>query len=203
MRGSWTFRLGVVTVALTGVMAYGVVAAGAQGFGGGMPPEIAAKIKLWQKWRDSHKNVSNLQTMLYQVNEMDKSPDTKLDKKQAGKLLTIYKSWETKPQLNEDQALQAQKQIGNVLNVKQIQKMTTIQPPWARPGGMGGGGARPGGGGGARPGGAGGGAFKFPDPPKGSYNPLNADTLPFEQMRAQAKHNMQEFESQLQQRARG
>lgn len=201
MRGLWTLGRGLTVVAVLASVSAALPVVRAQGFGGGMPPEIAAKIKLWQKWRETHKNVSNLQTMLYQVTEMDKSPDSKLDKKQAGKLLAIYKSWSTKPELNEDQAHSVQKQIGDLMNLKQIQKMTTIQPPWGRGGGGGGmGGGRPGGGG-ARPGGAGG--FKFPDPPKGSYNPMNADTLPFEAMRAQAKHNMQEFMATLQQRAKG
>ena len=65
--------------------------------GGQMPPEIAAKIKAWQKWRDNNKNLSNLQTLLYQVRELDKKPDTQLDKKQAGDLLGIVKTWRTKP----------------------------------------------------------------------------------------------------------
>ena len=201
MRGSWTLTLAAAAFATASVLAIAPVAARAQGFGGGMPPEIAAKIKLWQKWGETHKNVSNLQTMLYQVGEMDKTPDTKLDKKQSGKLLAIYKAWDTKPTLNEDQALQVQKQIGNLMNLKQIQKMTTIVPPWKKPGGMGGGGARPGGGGGARPGAPGG--FKMPDPPKGGYNPMNPDTFPFEAMRPQVKHSMEQFESELQQRAKG
>lgn len=189
-----TLRWGLSLLAAAGAMAAGPMAAHSQGFGG-MPPEVAAKIKLWQKWRDQHKNVSNLQTMMWQVQQLDKSDDTKLDKKQASKLLVIIKSWRTKPTMNEDQAHTVSSQIGNLMNLKQIKKMTTLQPPWARGGG--GGGGRPGGGGG-RPGGPGG--FKFPDPPKGSYNPINPDTLPFEQMRPQAKHGQEIFMAELSQR---
>lgn len=188
-----TIRWGLSLVAAVGMLAVGPVAVRAQGFGGGMPPEIAAKIKLWTKWRDQHKNVSNLQTMLWQVQQLDKSPDTKLSKPQAAKLLTILKTWRNKPTMNEDQAHSVQNQIGNLMSLKQVKKMTTLQPPWARMGG----GGRPGGGGGGgpRPGGPGG--FKLPDPPKGSYNPLNPDTLPFEQMRPMAKRGMDAFLSDL------
>ena len=160
----------------------------AQGFGGGgMPPEIAAKIKAWQRWRDSHKSISNLQTMLYQVGEMDKQPDTRLTKPQAAKLCSILSAWRNRPTMTDDQAKDVSKQIGAMLNDRQIKKMVSIQPPWMRgAGGGGGGGFRPAGGGGPRPGGRPGG-FSFPDPPAGGYNPLNPDTLPFAGMRPQVK----------------
>jgi len=37
----------------------------------------------------------------------------------------------------------------------------------------------------------------MPDPPKGNYNPLNPDTLPFEQMRPRAKKQLDEFTAAL------
>ena len=65
------------------------------------------------------------------------------------------------------------------------------------PGGAGRG-PRPAGG----PGGFGGGNFTMPDPPKNGYNPLNPDTLPFEQMRPRAKKNLEEFTAALQAKAK-
>ena len=194
---SW--KTTVSTLGLTGVCCLvSVSGARAQGPGGGMPPEIAAKIKAWGKWRDAHKGINNVQTLFYQVEQMDKEKGYELNKVQSGKLLGIIKPWRNKPEMSDDQAKGVMKSVTGMLTDKQVKKMTTIQAPWARQGGGGaggGGGSRPGGGGG-RPGGAGG--FKFPDPPKGGYNPLNPDTLPFEQMRPMAKKNMDEFTAELQ-----
>lgn len=188
-----------------GLIALAPSVVSAQGFGGGgMPPAIAAKIKAWQKYRDQHKNVSNLQTMLYEVAQTDKDPATQLNKAQAAKMLTIYKGYASKPSLSEDQAKEVSKQIGGLMTEKQLKKMTMSTPPWMRGGGgggFGGGGGRPGGGGG-RPAGGGGrpGGFTFPDPPAGSYNPMNPDTLPFVQMRPQAKQSQSAFLASLQTR---
>jgi hypothetical protein len=158
------------------------------GGGGGIPPEMMAKMKAWQKWTESHKNLSNLQTMLMQIREMDKDPAVKLDKSQAQKMLAIYNAWDKKPTMTEDQAKSVSKQVGALLTVKQLKKMTTMPNPFQR--------RRPGagapGGGGPRPGG-----FKMPDPPKGGYNPMNPDTLPFEQMRPMAKKAQAEFLKEL------
>ena len=172
------------------------------GFGGGMPPEIAAKIKAWGKWREAHKGISNVQTLVYQVEQLDKQPGFELNKQQASKLLGVIKPWRNKPEMSDDQAKGVMKSVTGMLSDKQVKKLTTIQPPWARQGGGGGGGARPGGGaGGGRPGGAGG-AAAFPDPPKGGYNPLNPDTLPFVQMRPMAKKGMDDFTAELQAKAK-
>ena len=168
------------------------------GFGGGMPPEIAAKIKAWGKWREAHKGISNVQTLVYQVEQLDKQPGFELNKQQAGKLLGVIKPWRTKPEMSDDQAKGVMKAVTGMLTDKQVKKLTTIQPPWARQGGGGGGGARPGGGAGGRPGGA----PAFPDPPKGGYNPLNPDTLPFVQMRPMAKKGMDDFTAELQAKAK-
>ncbi len=192
-------KIGLVTLTIAGSISMNNPAL-AQGPGGGMPPEIAAKIKLWTKWRESHKNLSNLQTMLYQVRKIDESPGTELSKDQSKKVVSVLKTWRNKQDMSEDQAKSVSKQIGSVLSEKQLKKMATEQPPWARGGG--GGGGRPGGGGGgARPGG--GAKFTFPDPPAGGYNPLNPDTLPFVQMRPQAKHDGDAFISSLDKRAKG
>ncbi len=161
----------------------------AQGFGGGMPPEIAAKIKLWSKWRDSHKNLDVLQTMLYQIRFIDKTPETALSKEQAGKAANVLKAWRHKPDMSEDQARSVSKQLGDIMTIKQIKKMSTIQPPWKKPGGM-------------KPP-AGGAKMTFPDPPAGGYNPINPDTLPFVQMRPAAKHDGDAFISDLEKRAKG
>ena len=202
-----TVRLGLATLLVAGACAAMTPGAKAQGGGGfQMTPEMQAKIKAWQKWRESHKNISTLQTMLYQVREVDKDPTTQLDKKQAGKMLSIMKTWRNKPTMTDDQAKEVSKQVGAILNEKQLKKMSTIQTPWQRRGGGGGGGGgRPpgggGGGGGARPAGGSGG-FKFPDPPAGGYNPINPDTLPFEQMRPQAKASIDGFMADLSKQAK-
>jgi hypothetical protein len=197
-----TLRRGVAVVLTVGALAISTVALAQPPGGGGMPPEIQAKIKKWQKWRENNKNLSNLSTALMQIREIDKDAATQLDKKQAGTMLGIMKSWRSKPTMSDDQAKGVLKQVTGMLTVKQIQRMQTIQP-FGRGGG--GGGMRPGGGGpggGGRPGGPGGGGrpgggFSFPDPPKGGYNPMNPDTLPFEQMRPMAKKSTEEFMAAL------
>ncbi|HZO86804.1 MAG TPA: hypothetical protein VFB38_00590 [Chthonomonadaceae bacterium] len=198
MQAVW---LGLATLLVASVCAVSAPRAQAQGnFGGGqIPPQMMARIKEWQKWREANKNLSNLGMMVMQVRETDKDPATRLTKPQATKILNIIRPWRNKPTMTNDQAREVSKQIGAVLTVKQLKKMSTIQPPWARRGGGGGGGGfgggRPGGGpggGGPRPGG-----FTFPEPPKHGYNPLNPDTMPFPQMRAQARKSMDEFLADL------
>jgi len=164
-----------------------------------MPPEIADKLKLWQKYRHSTQHLTNLQTMLRQIMEINKDPDYAFNKQQSVKMLSILSTWRNKPTMSEDQAQDVQKQIGVLLTEKQIKKMSTI-PAW----GQGAGGGRPGGSmGGGRPGGgAGMSGFKFPDPPKGSYNPMNPDTLPFEQFKPMAKKGMDDFTAGLQKKAK-
>ncbi len=179
-------------------------AQGGPGGGFQMPPEIQAKIKAWQKWSEAHKGISSMGTLMYQVEQLDKMPGYELNKPQATKLLGIIKPWRTKPEMSDDQAKSVAKSITGLLTDKQVKKMTTIESPFGRRGGGGGaGGGRPGGGapggGGARPGGApGGGMPKIPDPPKGGYNPLNPDTLPFEQMRPRMKKSLEDFTAELQ-----
>jgi len=208
-------RFGLMTVLAMGACAVGgprvlAQAPGGPGGGGFQPtPEMKAKFAAWQKYRDQHKNLTNLSTMLRQIREVDKDPQTQFTKAQAGKLLPILKAWRNKPTMTEDQAQSVSKQIGAILTEKQLKKMATIKPRGfgggpggGRPGGPGGpGGGGPGGPGGGRPGGPGGpGGFQMPDPPKGGYNPLNPDTLPFERMRPQAKKSLDEFTASLQQR---
>lgn len=221
MKFSNTLRFGFAALAAVGTLALGTPGVQAQPPGGNfqMPPEIKAKIAAWQKYRDSHKNLVNLQTMLMQVREIDKDPATSLDKKQSAKMLGVWKAWRNKPSMSEDQAKAVSKQISSTLTEKQLKKMSTIQPfrrgmggggPGRGPGGPGGpgGGGRPAGGPGRGPGGPGrgpggpGGAGGFPDPPKGSYNPLNPDTLPFERMRPEAKKATDEFIANLQRKAK-
>lgn len=204
MKGMNAVRIGLAAFWIAGACLVGAPSTQAQGgFGGGqMPPDMMAKIKAWQKWRDAHKGLSNLQTMMFQVRQMDKDPSTQLTKPQANKMLGIMRAWRGKPTMSDDQAKQVAKQIGSMLTDKQLKKMSTFQM-----GRMGGGGGRPGGGmggGGGRPGGgmggAGGGQFKMPDPPAGGYNPLNPDTLPFAQMRPRIKKSMDEFTADLEKR---
>ncbi len=204
----FTLKSGLAVAAAACLLAIGPLAARAQGGPGGggftPSPEMMAKFKEWGKWREEHKNVSTLQKMLMQIREINKNPDTKLNKTQSAKMLTILHAWRNKPTMSEDQAHAVQTQIGNILDLKQIKKMSTMQNPFGggRPGGgggFGGGGPRPGG-----PGGPGGrpGGFRMPDPPKGSYNPLNPDTSPFVQFRPQAKKGYDDFLAELQQQSK-
>jgi hypothetical protein len=208
MRLISAMRYGLAAVLTVGVCAVSAPPTLAQGPGGFQPtPQMRAKFAAWQKWRENNKSLSNLQTMLFQVREMDKDPAVQLNKPQSAKMLVILKKWRNKPTMSDDQAKQVSKQIGSMLSEKQLKKMTTIQGPGMRRGGggFGGGGGRPGGPGGppgGRPGGRPGG-FTMPDPPKNGYNPLNPDTLPFERMRPMAKKSMDEFTASLEKRARG
>lgn len=199
-----TLRLSLGALALAGVLLSGTSSAKAQGFGGGgMPPDIAKKIKAWQKFGEDHKKLMSLGDQIYQVGEMGKEAGYELDKKQASSILKTIGQYKSKTSLSEDEAGTISKQLTGVLSAKQIKKMTTIETPRQKMqkaragGGMGGGG-------GARPGGGAGGAggFKFPDPPAKGWNPLNPDSLPFEQMRPRAKETMNKFMSDLQARAK-
>ena len=197
---------GFAALMVGGVMAVGATGALAQPPGGGfsMPPEIKAKIAAWKKYSEEHKNLTTLSKTMRAVETMNKEPETRLDKQQSAKMLTIVNTWKSKPDMSDDDAKNVQKQISGMLNIKQIKRMS--MPDLA--GGFGGGGQRPGGGGGfGKMGGGGkmggpGGMPKFPDPPKGTFNPMNADTLPFEQMRPMAKKSMEEFTSSLQKQAK-
>jgi hypothetical protein len=210
-----TMRFGLAALMVAGTLAMFAPRAEAQfGGGGQMPPGIAEKIKKWQKFREDHKKVQQLGDLVYQVGEMNKDPNTALDKNQATKMLAIIKPLRNKKTMSEDEAGKVIKDMTAMLNTKQIKKMTTIETPsqrmarggfggGGRPGGggPGGGGGRPGGGGpggGGRPGG-----FTFPDPPKEAWNPFNPDSLPFEQARPRAKASMNEFMSTLEKRSKG
>ncbi|HLI47829.1 MAG TPA: hypothetical protein VKV18_03955 [Chthonomonas sp.] len=192
-----------LAAALLALTLYGS-AAKAQGPGGqgGPPPEIMAKIRKWQSWQKQHKNATQLGQELYQLEMLNQQPGYALNKQQSAKLVAILKAWRHKPTMSEEQAHNVLKQIGSLLTVRQIQKMTTLTPPWQRrPGGPGGGpgGPPPGG----RPGGPPpGGRFNFPDPPSGGFNPLNPDTLPFPPMRDRAKQGLDSFIATLQTQAK-
>ena len=203
---------GFAALMVGSLMAIGSAGVQAQPPGGGfnMPPEMKAKIGAWKKWSEEHKNVAALGKTLRGIETINKEPETQLNKQQSAKMLTIVNTWKTKPDMTEDQAKDVQKQITAMLNDKQLKRLNA--PGMGGFGGPGGGG-RPGGGfAGGRPGGPGGGrppggpggpgGFKFPDPPKGSFNPLNADTLPFEQARPMAKKSMADFTASLQKQAK-
>ncbi|HXG23938.1 MAG TPA: hypothetical protein VNJ09_05230 [Chthonomonadales bacterium] len=176
----WFFNLAAVIT-----MAFLASAALAQGgFGGQMPPEMQAKMKAWQKWRENNKNIVALQQTLMSLRELENDPKTQLTREQAKKILTVIKAWRNKPVMTNDQARDVMKQLTAPLNEAQLKKMATA--PRFGQGGRGfGGGFRPGGGGGGfRPGGPGAGGrpggFQMPDPKP--YNPLNPDSSPFAKM---------------------
>ncbi len=182
-----TLRRGAALVLTVGALALSN-AAFAQPPGGGMPPEMQAKLKKFMKWMENSKNLTNLSKAVYQIQEIDKDSATRLDKKQSASVLALLKSWRNKPAMADDQAKGVVKQLSSVLNMNQVQEMQSVQMPWGGRGG--GGGGRPGGGG---PGGG----FKMPEPPKNGYNPLNPDTLFIEAMRPQAKKRMDDFMAAL------
>src|SRR5262245_52401546 len=99
-RMSW----GLMALLATGLAGLSAPPLSAQGFGGGggqMPPEIQAKMKAWQKWRENHKSLASLQTMIFQLRELDKDPGGQLTKPQASKILTVLKSWRHKPTMSD------------------------------------------------------------------------------------------------------
>jgi hypothetical protein len=187
---------------LAGLLFASLNSARAQFGGGQMPPEIAKKIKAWQKFGDDHKKLMILGDQVYQIGELNKEKGYELDKKQAGSILKVINQWKPKTSLSESEAGTISKQLTSPLNAKQIKKMTTIETPRqkmqkarAGGGGAGGGGPRPGGGGA-------GGGFSFPDPPAKGWNPINPDSLPFEAMKPRAKESMKKFMADLQARSK-
>lgn len=196
--------VGVATLVLLAAFSY---PASAQGPGGGGPggfqmtPEMQAKMKKMQAFRDSHKNYQAIQKSLYGIAACEKTPATKLSKDQAKKVLAVIRQWEGKPSLTNEQAGQLNKQLTAGLTNSQIKTVAITESPFGR-GGRGGGGqgGRPGGAGG--PGGAPGGRpggmanMQIPDPKE--YNPLNPDTMPFVQFRDRAKQRLNEFKGKLQ-----
>jgi hypothetical protein len=196
--------LGAAALAALAALTAGsiAVAQGPPGGGAGgfqMPPEMQAKMKKMQAFRDSHKNYQAIQQSLYGIAECEKSPATKLTKAQAKNILAVLKKWEGKPSLTNEQAGQVNKQLTAGLTTAQIKTVATTKMPFGRGGGgrpgAGGPGGRPGGPGapGGRPGGMG--NFQIPDPKE--YNPLNPDTMPFVQFRERARQRLNEFKGKL------
>lgn len=202
---------------LLGALAMGAVLGSAalpvlaQGPFGGMPPEIQAKMKAWQKWRENHKHITQLQQTMMGLRAMERDPKTQLTKAQARHILQVINAWKNKPKMTDDQAAVVAKQLTAGLTRDQLLVIATT-PQFGR-GGRGGfgGGMRPGGAGG--PGGPGGprpggpprfDPSRFPDPQ--DYNPLNPATMPFAkanpQMAARIKQGMDEFLKALQARAK-
>lgn len=211
---------GIATLLSVGVIGLTTSAAFAQPPSGGgfqMTPEMKAKREAWNKYNGVHKNLDLLSKLMPKIEKLNEEDDLKYTKPQSVKLLGLLKTYVPKKSLSEDEAGALIKSLNGTLTTKQIKKMTTYPDRGGRPGGGGGfGGGRPGGGGppgggpppggGGRPGGGPpggfgggkmGGGFKMPDPPKGSYNPLNADTIPFEGRRPRVKKAIEDFKNQL------
>ena len=160
---------------------------------GGMPPGMMQKIKAWQKWADQHKKLTLLGDQVFQIEKMDAEPNYALSKGQAGKMLQILNPWRGRTSMTEDQASGLNKQIGNVLTIKQIKRMTQIEPPSVtmKKRGLGGGAGVP------KPGGM----PALPDPPRSGWNPFNAETIPFAQARPELKRRNEAFFASLQHKA--
>lgn len=171
-----------------------------------MSPEVQAKMKAWQKWRDSHKNIESLQRTIGGLEALEKDPKLKLNASQAKSVVTILKTWRTKPTMTDAQALKVNKDLTAKLSLAQLKKIATTR------GGMGMRERRPGGGApSAQPGNRTGGnqprtgtrrmdPSRFPSPRE--YNPLNPSTLPWENMREGAKKRLETLTKQLTARAK-
>lgn len=163
-----------------------------------LPPAVQARMKAWQKFRETHKNVEALQQTLAGLEEMEKTPATRLTKAQAKTVVGVLNAWRSKPVMTDAQAQKVNKQITGPLTVAQLKKIATA--PGAR--GMGAG-QRPGGGSGARPNS---GARRAPDlsrfPAPKEYNPLNPKTLPMEGMRTRATQRLDALTKTLTARAK-
>ncbi len=208
-----TIRVGIAATLAVALFALSTQTAHAQGgFGGGggfqPSPEMMAKFKKWQAWRQSHPHISELGQTMRGMGELDKNPGTQITKPQAQAILAAIKPWRGKPVMTNDQALQVNKAITRPLSIPQIKKLATMGGPGGgRRGGGGGGfggggGGRPGGfgGGGGRPGGGGPGGFTMPDPK--DYNPLNPSTFPNSSFKSRMVQRMTQFISTLQARAK-
>ncbi|HSV75009.1 MAG TPA: hypothetical protein VLH79_14710 [Chthonomonadales bacterium] len=179
----------------------------AQGGFGNLTPQqqqqLQAKMTAWSKWRENNKHVTALQQTVTGLALIEQDAKTALSRDQARKVLAAMNKWGRRPALTNEEARAANKELTAMLTVAQLQKLATAPSPGR--GGRGfGGGARPGAGPGAGPGGGGSrpsfDISRFPDPR--NYNPLNPDTLPFEQMRPVAKQRMNEFRTKLSTKAR-
>ncbi|HEY3414888.1 MAG TPA: hypothetical protein VGM51_17790 [Armatimonadota bacterium] len=160
-----------------------------------MTPAVQAKMKAWQKWNDSHKNIRAVSQTVGAIVEMQKDPKTAFRKAQAKTVLGILKTWRNKPVMSDAQAQKVNKQLAGTFTMAQLKKLASM-PQRGGGRGFGGGGqggprpGGPGGFGGGRPGGArpgGGRGFdlsKMPAPRE--YNPLNPGSIPMERQRARA-----------------
>ncbi len=116
----------------------------------------------FRKWMEEHRNVMSVGRKLRGVAELNKAPDTKLNKQQSAKMLAIINAWKSKPSMSEDQAKSVDGQITALLNDKQRKQLEAQRGGFGGGGGRNGGGMRPGGPamagapGGMRPGGPGG-----------------------------------------------
>lgn len=158
------------------------------GFGGSppMPPAMQAKMKAWETWRGTHKNLMALQRTLGGMTRLASDPQTHLTRPQAKAVLAVLTKWQAKPAVSDAQAKQINAQLLAPLTAAQRQQLTQTGRP--------GGGGRPGGFGGGRPGGGGFGGGRpeggfnpaaFPSPRE--YNPLNPATQPIERSRDRAE----------------
>ncbi len=162
--------------------------------------QLQAKRKAWDKWRANNKQITAVGQTLFGLAALESDPKTALTKEQARKILPVLKTWRNKKTMKNEDALKVNRAITSPLTDAQLKKIAT-GPRFGRGGPGFGGGARMGGGGrqggGQRP------AFdvsKFPDPK--DYNPLNPDTLPFVQMRPQAKQRIDKLIADLTKRAK-
>lgn len=111
-------RLLVKTMVL-GLLVLVIAAASfAQGPGGGA----------FGEFREKHKYTFQLMQTVRHIGEIDKDPKYALKPDQAKRMLAVLKPLRAKPNLTQDQAKQALKDIKPILTVDQLNAMARIKP---------------------------------------------------------------------------
>src|ERR1051326_4065459 len=78
---------------------------GPGGPGGFNPsPEMQAKMKAWQKFRENNKHLDQLGRTVRGLGRLEEDPKTAFTKDQAKKLVGIFKQWRNKPTMTDEQA---------------------------------------------------------------------------------------------------
>jgi hypothetical protein len=125
---------------------------------------MQAQFRKWEKWRDAHRSLFDLERLMFQIRKADRNPATRLSPAQAGKLLALLKSWQSKPVMTEAEASRIIKRIKSELKAAQRKALAERRPGFGPggppPGGPGFGGPPPG---------------ERPDPPPGGMRDRMAE----------------------------
>lgn len=174
-------------------------------------------------WMDAHKHVNEVRRIVRDIEKLEESPTTALNKRQANAILAILTKYRTVPVMTDKQAVHVAEALLSPLTATQKVSIATMPQrggPGGGPGGWHGGWqGRPGGPDGDRgprggseggpgrdhemggPGGPGGGGHEHGFGGPGGhgpfafkeYNPLNPDSMPMERMRARSLEHLNEL----------